>query len=94
LSEIGSCGDWQRHLFEHGAAAFGESRKRAETSSEQELLAENERLKARLARKDEVIATRRRAACPASQPAQAPPSASRRPMHQGQHPRIRCRTPG
>ena len=47
---------WQRHLFEYGAAAFGESRKRAETSREQELLAENERLKARLARKDEVIA--------------------------------------
>jgi len=22
---------WQRYLFEHGAAAFGESRKRAET---------------------------------------------------------------
>lgn len=47
---------WQRHLFDHGAAAFGESRKRVETSREQELLAENERLKARLARKDEVIA--------------------------------------
>jgi transposase-like protein len=47
---------WQRQLFENGAAAFGESRKRAEVSREQELLAENERLKARLARKDEVIA--------------------------------------
>ena len=47
---------WQRHLFEHGSAAFGESRKRAESSREAELIAENERLKARLARKDEVIA--------------------------------------
>ena len=47
---------WQRHLFEHGSAVFGESRKRAENSREAELLAENERLKARLARKDEVIA--------------------------------------
>ena len=47
---------WQRHLFENGAAAFGESRSRAESSRERELLAENERLKARLARKDEVIA--------------------------------------
>lgn len=47
---------WQRHLFEHGALAFGESRKRAETSREQQLEAEIERLKARLARKDEVIA--------------------------------------
>ena len=47
---------WQHHLFEHGAAAFGESRKRTKISREQELLAENERLKARLARKDEVIA--------------------------------------
>ena len=34
---------WQRHLFEHGAAAFGESRKRAETSREQDLLAEIDR---------------------------------------------------
>jgi hypothetical protein len=42
-------------LFEHGAAAFGESRKRAETSRVQELLAENERLKARLAHKEDVI---------------------------------------
>jgi transposase len=32
---------WQRHLFDHGAAAFGESRKRVETSREQELLAVN-----------------------------------------------------
>jgi hypothetical protein len=47
---------WQKHLFEHGSAAFGESRKRAESNREQELLAEVERLKARLARKDEVIA--------------------------------------
>ena len=47
---------WQRHLFEHGALAFGESRKRIETSREQQLEAEIERLKARLARKDEVIA--------------------------------------
>jgi transposase len=47
---------WQKHLFEFGATAFGESRKRAETSREQQLLEENERLKARLARKDEVIA--------------------------------------
>jgi hypothetical protein len=49
------CG-WERHLFEHNAAAFGESLKRVETNGEQELLVENERLKARLARKDEVIA--------------------------------------
>ena len=41
--------DWQRRLFEHGAAAFGESRKRVEPSREQELQAEVERLKARLA---------------------------------------------
>lgn len=47
---------WQKHLFENGAAAFGESRRRAEMSREQQLLEENERLKARLARKDEVIA--------------------------------------
>lgn len=47
---------WQRHLFEHGALAFGESRKRAESSREQQLLEENERLKARLAQKDAVIA--------------------------------------
>lgn len=47
---------WQRHLFEHGALAFGESRKRAEASREQQLLEENERLKARLAQKDAVIA--------------------------------------
>ena len=47
---------WQKHLFEHGAAAFGESRKRAESSREQQLLEEIERLKARLVRKDEVIA--------------------------------------
>jgi transposase len=47
---------WQRHLFEHGAQAFGESRRRAETSREQALEAEVERLKAKLARKDEVIA--------------------------------------
>ncbi len=47
---------WQKHLFEHGSAAFGESRKPVESSREAELLAENERLKARLARKDEVIA--------------------------------------
>jgi transposase-like protein len=47
---------WQRHLFEHGSLAFGESRKQAESSREQELQAEVERLKARLARKDEVIA--------------------------------------
>lgn len=47
---------WQRHLFEHGSLAFGESRKPTEPSREQELQAEIERLKARLARKDEVIA--------------------------------------
>lgn len=47
---------WQKLLFENGATAFGESRRRAETNREQQLLEENERLKARLARKDEVIA--------------------------------------
>lgn len=48
---------WQRHLFEHGAQLFGESRRRAaETSREQQLLEENERLRARLAQKDAVIA--------------------------------------
>lgn len=47
---------WQKQLFENGAAAFGESRRRAETNREQQLLEEIERLKARLGRKDEVIA--------------------------------------
>ena len=47
---------WQRHLFEYGSAAFGESRKQAESSREKDLEAEVERLKARLARKDAVIA--------------------------------------
>lgn len=42
---------WQRHLFEHGALAFGESRKRAESSREQQLLEENERLKGRCRRR-------------------------------------------
>mgnify|MGYP003597323322 CR=1 FL=1 len=47
---------WQHHLFDHGSLAFSESRKQAGPSREQELQAEVERLKARLARKDEVIA--------------------------------------
>jgi len=48
---------WQRHLFERGAQIFGEARsRRAESSREQQLVAEVERLKARLAQKDEVIA--------------------------------------
>jgi transposase-like protein len=48
---------WQRQLFTNGAQVFVESRKRQDGSDrEAELLAENERLKARLAKKDEVIA--------------------------------------
>ena len=48
---------WQRHLFERGALVFAEARsRRAESSREQQLLEENERLKARIAQKDQVIA--------------------------------------
>jgi transposase-like protein len=46
---------WQRQLFESGAQAFQESRKQA-TKREEQLAQEIERLEARLARKDEVIA--------------------------------------
>jgi len=46
---------WQRQLFENGGQAFQESRKAA-SKREEQLAQEVERLEARLARKDEVIA--------------------------------------
>ena len=47
---------WQRQLFENAHAALAPGKKPEVPNRELELAAENERLRAKLARKDEVIA--------------------------------------
>ena len=47
---------WQRHLFKHGAQMFQETRCKMTSKREQQLEQELKRLKARLAKKDAVIA--------------------------------------